>query len=70
VHPDTKWIEQSTILLTEVGSGVHGIALEGTDDHDEMGVCLEPFRLAFGVERHFEQYIYRSAAARRAFTRG
>ncbi len=32
------------ILRTVVGSGVHGIAIEGTDDHDEMGVFVEPPR--------------------------
>ena len=30
------------ILRTVVGSGVHGIAIAGTDDHDEMGVYIEP----------------------------
>src|SRR5512142_1216582 len=30
------------ILRTVVGSGVHGIAIAGTDDHDEMGVYVEP----------------------------
>lgn len=30
------------ILRSVVGSGVHGIATEGTDDHDEMGVYIEP----------------------------
>ncbi len=31
--------ERNAILLVTVGSGVHGVALEGTDDHDEMGIC-------------------------------
>lgn len=30
------------ILRTVVGCGVHGIAIAGTDDHDEMGVYIEP----------------------------
>lgn len=34
------------ILRTVVGSGVHGIAIPGTDDHDEMGVFIEPAHAA------------------------
>jgi uncharacterized protein len=52
-----------TILRTQVGSGVHGIAIDGTDDRDEMGVCIEPPEFVIGL-RQFEQYIYRSAAER------
>jgi hypothetical protein len=26
-----------------VGSGVHGIAVAGTDDHDDMGACSSGF---------------------------
>lgn len=59
-----EWVEGSTILRCEVGSGVHGIAQEGTDDRDEMGVCLEPMRLAVGIQATFEQYIARDAAIR------
>lgn len=58
------WVDKSTILRVEVGSGVHGIASEGTDDRDEMGVCLEPFDLALGVIETFEQHIHRDAAVR------
>lgn len=36
------------ILRTVVGSGVHGIAIAGTDDHDEMGVFVEPPHVCFG----------------------
>jgi predicted nucleotidyltransferase len=55
--------EQSTILRALVGSTVHGLALEGTDDRDEMGVCIEPVEHVVGFSE-FEQYIYRSAAER------
>ncbi|MCB1254109.1 MAG: nucleotidyltransferase domain-containing protein [Austwickia sp.] len=48
------------ILRSVVGSGVHGIAIEGTDDHDEMGVYLEPPEWILGVERHREDYIWRT----------
>ena len=48
------------ILRSVVGSGVHGIAIEGTDDHDEMGVYIEPPEWVLGVERHRQDYIWRS----------
>lgn len=57
------WAEKKTILRCEVGSGVHGLALPGRDDRDEMGICIEPIQNAYGF-RQFEQYIYRSAAER------
>lgn len=52
-----------TILRTQVGSGVHGTAIAGSDDRDEMGLCIEPADYVIGLRR-FEQYIYRSAAER------
>lgn len=48
------------ILRSVVGSGVHGIAIAGTDDHDEMGVYVEPPEYLLGVERHREDYIWRT----------
>lgn len=48
------------ILRSVVGSGVHGIAIEGTDDHDEMGVYIEPPEWVLGVQRHREDYIWRT----------
>lgn len=55
--------EPTTILRGLVGSSVHGLVLSGTDDRDEMGVCLEPRRYVFGFGK-FEQWVYRSAAER------
>jgi len=55
--------EQHTILRAPVGSTVHGLHLGGTDDRDEMGICLEDIGAAIGF-REFEQYIYRTAAER------
>lgn len=56
---ETKAIaERGTILRCEVGSGVHGLAIKGKDDRDEMGVCIEPPEYVIGL-KHFEQYIYR-----------
>src|SRR3712207_9220779 len=34
--------EAGTLLRTQVGSGVHGTAISGQDDRDELGICLEP----------------------------
>lgn len=48
------------ILRTVVGSGVHGIAIEGTDDHDEMGVYIAPPKHLLGVESVREDYISRT----------
>jgi hypothetical protein len=48
------------ILRTVVGSGVHGIAIEGTDDHDEMGVFIEPPEHVLGLNRPVEHYVFRT----------
>lgn len=50
---------ENTILLATVGSTAHGLALEGTDDHDEMGICLEPASHVIGLQL-FEQDVFRS----------
>lgn len=51
--------ESGTILLATVGSTAHGLALPGTDDHDELGVCIEPPTHVIGL-RHFEQDVFRT----------
>lgn len=51
--------ERGTILRCLVGSGVHGVVLEGHDDRDEMGICIEPPEYVIGL-RPFEQYIFRT----------
>ena len=48
------------ILRTVVGSGVHGIAIEGTDDHDELGVFIEPPEYVMGVRPPFDHYVFRT----------
>jgi hypothetical protein len=35
----------------QVGSGVHGTSVEGQDDRDEMGICLEPPEFVTGLAR-------------------
>lgn len=52
--------ETHTILRCQVGSGVHGTAVSGTDDRDEMGICLEPPEYVIGL-RAFDQFEYHSA---------
>ena len=55
--------EPNTILRGLVGSTVHGLVLSGTDDRDEMGVCVEQRRYVVGFGK-FEHWVYRSAAER------
>jgi uncharacterized protein len=59
----TPWHEQvavgNEILRTQVGSGLHGVTIAGTDDRDEMGVCIEPPDCVIGLNQ-FVQYIFRT----------
>lgn len=48
------------ILRSTVGSGVHGIAIAGTDDHDEMGVYIEPEHYVMGLRSYREDYTART----------
>jgi uncharacterized protein len=43
-----------------VGSGVHGIAIAGTDDHDEMGVYIEPPGNVVGTDGPAQHYVFRT----------
>ena len=65
--------EAGTLLRTQVGSGVHGTAISGQDDRDELGICLEPPRFVTGIASvtspdgrriPFEQYELHTAWAR------
>jgi predicted nucleotidyltransferase len=51
--------ERGLILRTVVGSLVHGLSNPGTDDRDEMGVCVEPLEYLLGFRR-FEHFVYRT----------
>lgn len=55
--------ERTTILRAPVGSTIHGLHLEGKDDRDEMGICLEDIEGVVGFSE-FEQFIYRTASER------
>jgi uncharacterized protein len=58
--PECREIAKDGLILrVQVGSGLHGIAIEGTDDRDEMGVCVEPPYHVIGPGT-FQQYIYRT----------
>ncbi|PPK98354.1 putative nucleotidyltransferase [Kineococcus xinjiangensis] len=43
--------EDGLVLRAQVGSGVHGTAVSGQDDRDEMGICLEPREFVTGLAR-------------------
>jgi len=51
--------ESGLIIRTLVGSTIHGLQLEGTDDRDEMGVCIEPPEYVIGLNQ-FETWVYRT----------
>jgi hypothetical protein len=48
------------ILRTTVGSGVHGMAIEGHDDNDEMGVYVETPEQVMALEPTAEHYVSRT----------
>jgi uncharacterized protein len=51
--------ERGLILRTTVGSVVHGLSYPGTDDRDELGICVEPPEYLLGFRR-FEHFVYRT----------
>lgn len=57
-HKNQAIAEPNTILRGQVGSGLHGVTT-GSDDRDEMGVCIEPPEYVLGLSK-FEQWIYRT----------
>jgi hypothetical protein len=61
--PLRQMAEASSILRVPVGSTIHGLHVSGKDDHDEMGICIEPLDIFTRFEP-FEQFIYRTADER------
>lgn len=59
-HGDPAIARGGEILRTEVGSGLHGIAIAGTDDHDEMGVYIEPAANVIGLAPAMDRYVWRT----------
>jgi predicted nucleotidyltransferase len=51
--------ERGLILRTTVGSVVHGLSNPGTDDRDELGVCVEPPEYVLGFRR-FGHFVHRT----------
>lgn len=56
---DQWWADSGLALRVTVGSGVHGMAIAGTDDIDEMGVFIERPETVFG-HRSIKTYTYRT----------
>lgn len=50
---------EGCVLRGVVGSTVHGLSNPGTDDRDEMGVCVEPLEYIAGL-RPFEHWVFRT----------
>lgn len=50
---------EGCVLRTVVGSTVHGLSNPGTDDRDELGVCIEPREYVLGL-RPFEHWVHRT----------
>jgi hypothetical protein len=61
-YGDPEIASRGEILRCVVGSGVHGIAISGTDDHDEMGVYIEPAEYLLGVRAYRDSYVARTKA--------
>lgn len=58
-----QWIAASGMILRVlVGSGVHGTAIEGQDDEDQMGIAVERPESTLGLRR-FDHYEFRTQAA-------
>lgn len=51
-YGEPSWLDHE-VLRSVVGSGVHGIAIPGTDDHDEMGVYIETPDNVFAVSDYY-----------------
>lgn len=59
-----EWLHKSIILQGITGSTAHGTSIEGSEDRDELGVCIEPISESINLGLGFEQRIIRTAAER------
>lgn len=59
-HGDPAVARDGEILRTEVGSDLHGLALPGAADHDEMGVYVEPPERVIGMVPAMDHYVWRT----------
>ena len=56
----TQWIAESGLMLRVLaGSGVHGMAISGLDDRDELGVFVEPPEYVIG-SKQLKGYYFRT----------
>lgn len=53
-------VRAGEILRVCIGSELHGMAVDGTDDHDEMAIFLEPFESVVGIHQGKETYTLRT----------
>ena len=62
-HTRSEIAHRGMILRATVGSTAHGLHLAGTDDRDEMGICIEPPEKVLGLHG-FEHWVHRTAEER------
>ena len=58
-HEHATIAQRGCIIRCLVGSTLHGLVRDGTDDRDEMGVCIEPPDHVIGLRR-FEHWVHRT----------
>lgn len=58
------------ILRVQVGSHVHGTAVEGTDDEDQMGIFIQPAGQLLGIDPPRHHDVWRTAEQRAALEGG
>lgn len=59
-HGDREVALANEILRVIVGSGAHGMAIEGHDDNDEMGVYVQDATQVLGLAATEEHYVSRT----------
>lgn len=59
-HGDREVALANEILRVTVGSGTHGMAMEGHDDNDEMGVYVQDATQLLGLAATEEHYVSRT----------
>lgn len=65
-----QWIAATGMILRVlVGSTVHGTAIDGVDDEDQMAICVEPPRTLIGLAS-FTHYEFRTAVEREGIKNG
>ena len=57
---DREVAPRNEIVRAEVGSGVHGMAIPGTDDHDELAVYVEEPGQVLGLAQSPGHWIWRT----------